>query len=545
MRLWPLVVLLVPCLVGCKDRKNANGDPTSVIARVEKEKQAARKPVLGQRLLEGKAEELRASPDGAVVTVLLEAGKPNVRGVPPTMRQGDLWAVATDGSGAQKLGAGVVNVPGGWLFSPDSKWILFNASWDPQTQSGELYVQDAKRLSADRARLGVRVSYFVPSDDGSQVAYVERGVLHAGKLPDGPFPELAGEVSTAEFSADGRYLYFKRKYSSGGGLYQVDLSKPQPQPLRLIDLVTEYTVLRSGKYVVVNARETPNDPAMQLHVFDVATGKGRKVADDGHRYRISRDGAWLAWRDNSLPPDKGALQIMKLPDGKPRKLGEKVNDFDFSADGKRFVFRDNYKELPLGGADATREDVRLVERVGDLMVVELPEGEPKLVGRAVPNFLFAPKDSTLAFTSRIERPEVTRRLFLYPEGAEAPMPLKDWLYEYQFDGDRLFIRSDCLREGRACELFSIAARPAPDEKPKKEVDSTFAFRFNKQGTAAVIPLAHLTDQTFDLVWHDFGKGEQKSIDQYVEWPAVVLDDSSVAYLVHEKGRVGVYVAKSL
>jgi hypothetical protein len=34
------------------------------------------------------------------------------------------------------------------------------------------------------------------------------------------------------------------------------------------------------------------------------------------------------------------------------------------------------------------------------------------------------------------------------------------------------------------------------------------------------------------------------IDQYVEWPGLLLADGSVAYLVNEKSRAGVYVAKS-
>jgi hypothetical protein len=41
-------------------------------------------------------------------------------------------------------------------------------------------------------------------------------------------------------------------------------------------------------------------------------------------------------------------------------------------------------------------------------------------------------------------------------------------------------------------------------------------------------------------------GEQKTVDQYVEWPALSLgaDGAYVAYLVKEKPRAGVYVAKS-
>lgn len=541
-----LCVSFVVAWCGCKEQKTSTGDPKSVIARVNKEKTAARLPVLGERRLEGAGQELRAAPDGAVLTVLLEAQRPPITGVPPPMRLGALWAVPAQGGKPQKLGNGVTNMPGGWLHTADSRWVLFAAGWDPAQQVGELYVQDAKNLETERQRVSAKVNYFVPSDDGSQLAYIEGGVLHAGKLPAGPFPQLAGEVSTAEFSADGRYLYFKRKFSSAGGLYQVDLKEERPQPKRLVDQVTEYTVLRSGKHVVVSARATPADRTFQLHVFDVATLKTRKIADDAHRYRVSRDGRFLAWRDNVPGPDKGALWLMALPDGKPRQLGANVADFDFSPDGARFVYRDNYVELALGGRDSPMDDKKLVERVGDLYVLEMPDGKPKQLARQCPNFLFAPGGSALAYTARIDRPEVTRRLYLYPVGATEPFPLKDWLYEYQFvaTGDVLYFRSDCLREGRACDLNAIPAKAGKDDKPKKVIEGTFGFRFSADGKKALLAFAHLTDQTFDIALRNLDTGEQKMIDQYVEWPGLLLADGSVAYLVNEKSRAGVYVAKS-
>ncbi|MGV3619190.1 MAG: hypothetical protein ACO1OB_00155 [Archangium sp.] len=547
MTRWTVVVVALVALAGCKEKKNTNGDAKSVIARVKQEKNAARVPVLGTRVLEGEAQDLRAAADGTVVTVLLDAQKPTIQGVPPPMRLGQLWAVSTKGGGAQKLGNGVTNMPGGWMFSPDSRWILFSAGWDPRKQEGELFAQDTLKLDGERVRIAPAVTYYVPSDDGSMVAYVQDGVLHAGKLPNGPFPQLAGDVSTAEFSADGRYLYFKRKFAAAGGLYQVDLKAARPEPVRILDQVTEYTVLRSGKHVVVNARATPADSTLELHVFDVATLKGRKLSDDAQRYRISRDGQFIAWRDSTGGPDKGVLRLSPTAGGEARELGKQVNDFDFSPDGKRFVFRDNYRELALGGRDASREDTKLVERVGDLTLVQMPDGAPVLLARQSPNFLFAPGSSTLAYTARIDRPEVTRRLYLLPEGVEKGIALKDWLYEYQFaqTGDVLYFRSECLREGRACDLNSISTKPAADEKPKKHAESTFSFRLSADGKRALVAIAHLTDLTYDIALRNFETNEQKVIDQYVQWPAILLPTGGVAYLVDEKNRPGVYVANSL
>ena len=90
MRSFQLLLPSLLVIAGCQQQKTSTGDPKSVIARVEKEKRAPRLPVIGERRIEGEGQELRASPDGEVLTVLLEAVKPTTSGVPPPMRLGNL-----------------------------------------------------------------------------------------------------------------------------------------------------------------------------------------------------------------------------------------------------------------------------------------------------------------------------------------------------------------------------------------------------------------------------------------------------------------------
>lgn len=535
-------------LVSCKERSAPRGE--GVRAKVEAEKSAVRLPVLGERRITGSASELRASPDGQVVTALLDAKKPTVEGVPPPARVGDLWAAGALKGEAVKVATGVTNMPGGWLITPDSRWILASASWDASRQVGELVVADARSLGSAVQKVSSRVSYFVPSDDGALLAWVEGGVLSVGALPSGPWRQLAGEVSTAEFSADARYLYFKRRYAAAGGLFQVDLADPSAQPRRMLDQVAEYTVLRNSKSVVLNARVTPADRVFQLHVVDATTLKTRKLADDALRFRVSRDGSYVAWRTSSSrgeQADVGELWLARLPNGLPRKLGDSVKDFDFAPDSARMVYRENYQELLLGGRDAKPGENR-VEKVGDLFLVELPSGKPRLLHRRCPNFLFSADGKALAYTARIETPDVTRRLLLWRSDATEPVVLKDWLYEYQFrpPGEQLYFRADCVREGRACDLLSIRVDAPKDTKPKRELGGVFGVRFSADGARAVLAFAHLTDETFDLAVRNLETGEQQSIDQYVEWPGAILGEKgdAFAYLVHERSRPGVYVAKS-
>lgn len=542
---------LAAALAGCKDSKppaKSGAGPKGVIERVQAEKSAPRLPVLGEKRLAGDPQDLRPSPDGELLTVLLDAKKPPIQGAPPPMRLGDLWAMPAVKGEPVKVATGVTNMPGGWLFSPDSKWLLVAGAWDPTQQLGELYVQDAKNLAAERQRLAARVTYFVPSDDSKQLAFVENGVLHVGPLPAGPFRQVAGEVSTAEFSADGRYVYFRRRFSAAGGLFQVKLDDERGQPKRLLDQVAEYTVLRSGKHVVLNARASPGDRTFQLHVVDVATLEDRKLSDDAVRFRVTPDGSFAAWIANDgAVSELGDLWLAPLVGGKPRKLAEKVKDFEFAPDSKRLVFRANWVELPLGGREAKVGDAKL-ERVGDLHLVDLPDGAPRKLQRLCPNFLFSADGAALAYTARIERPEVTRRLLLLKPGATEPVALKDWLYEYFFrpGTQELYFRADCLREGRACDVLTMPLDAPKDALPKKELEGVFGLKFSKDGSRALVAYAHLTDQTFDLALRNLATGEQKTVDQYVEWPAVSLgpDGAYVAYLVKEKARAGVYVAKS-
>ena len=147
MRCW--IVIVVVIVVGaCKQEPRPSGGG-SVRARVEAEKEAARLPVRGVRRLAGTVQDLRASADGQMLTVLVNAQKPAVEGVPPPMRVGDLWAIPTAGGAPSKVAQGVTNLPGGWLLSPDSRWIIASANWEPTQQYGALRVADTRNLAAD------------------------------------------------------------------------------------------------------------------------------------------------------------------------------------------------------------------------------------------------------------------------------------------------------------------------------------------------------------------------------------------------------------
>ncbi len=531
---------------GCKPKGSSNAAPSPGAQRMS-DTTVVRLPSLGTRKLEGNASELRPSPDGRVVTVLLDGEKPRLEGVPPLMRVGALWVVPTGEGAAVKIANGASNAPGGWLFTSDGRWLLALASYDPTQQAGELLVQDLTQLSVEPSRLGGHVSYFKPSADGKRVAFVEAGVLSEGPLPSGPFRQVAGEVGTAQYSPDGKQLYFRRRSAAGGGVYQVELSAEKATPRRFVDAVGEYVVSEDSKWVVAMARTNPRQVGFELFVADAAKLKAVKIGDDVMRFAISRDGQSLARLElpsavnaaAAAPSDLqvGELWLSKVNEPGSRKVADKVHEFEFTRDSSKLYFRDHYQELGLmGGA--------LVEKVGDLTEVTLPDGAPKLLQRRSPNYELSPDGVTIAYTARIERPEYSRYLYLLKEGGE-PVKLKDWLYDYTFSpgGERLLFRGNCTREGRSCDLLVQDVAKAGTALPRREAEATFNFKLSEDGNRVLTTFAHTHDESFDVSVSNLSTGQRKTLDQFVVQPVhfVAKDGSKVAWIVSERKRAGVYV----
>src|SRR5262249_12403338 len=169
---------------------------------------------LGRALASGDAADLRLTPDRKVATYLTQADKPRLEGVPQQMVIGTLNAVSLQGGASRRLGSGVTNLPGGYLFSPDSRWAVFLSGYNAADRSGELNLLDLRDAADKPHKAGSQVTYMLVSPDSRWLAFVDGGLLKAGPLPEGPFKELAGEVSTTEFTPNSETLLVKRKISA-------------------------------------------------------------------------------------------------------------------------------------------------------------------------------------------------------------------------------------------------------------------------------------------------------------------------------------------
>lgn len=528
-----VAVLLVALLGGCRNKNpSAAGGGSSHGAALGLHKSAIASE--GKLKVPGQASDLRASPDGSVAVALVNGQLPPGEGVPPPMRVGELWAVKAEGEPI-KLGLGVPNTPGGWLFSDDSRFVMFLTSFSVTSQSGALWAQDLSRAS-ERVKLGEEVTYYVASADSANVAFVAKGVLKVGPLPQGPFREVAGEVATAEFSPDGKALYFRRRVVAAGGLFQVVLADDKRPPRKVTDQVGDFELNKDGSRVAYLAREAPSSRSFQLFVADAATLKSTKVAEKVLRFHFSHDGKWLARLEGDDPAQQaGDLWLGPAEGGLGRKLGDKVRDFAFSPDGTKLAFRQKYKEIELVGQQ--------VERVGELMIQPLPDGPRRLIEKRCPNYLFSPDSKVLAYTATVLTPLYSRDLYVLREGDEQAAKIKEWLYEYLFTptSDWLLFRADCTREGRSCWVLSLDVTKS-GQAPVQVVDAAFSFKLSHDGKKVLATYAHTLDGSFDLQAVDLETRRKKPLDGNVKPPVQFLGDGRAVYVIEEKSRAGIYVA---
>jgi hypothetical protein len=484
----------------------------------------------GTLLAPGVAADLRVSPDGQFVTYLLEAKKPRLDGIPPQMLLGELHVVPASGGSPRKVGEGVTNVPGGQLFSKDSRYLLFLNGYNPANQSGVLHVLPLAEPSAEPVKLGDQVTYMLPGPDGQQLAFVDNGVLKLGPLPSGPFKDVGGEVATAQFTPDGKTLFFKRRLVAAGGLAAVSVEKPEA-PRKLGDYVGDYEVSSDGTRVAWQARSEAERGMYDLFIAEVANLKPRKVSTGTKVFAFSKDGKWLARTENGKPEVLGDLFVGPA-DGSPgRKVGERVEEFAFSPDSQALGFLEKYDPSA---------------RAGLMAVVKLPDGATQRVGDRVPNFTWGSDGRYVAFLSRFLKPIYSVDLMLYPVGAEKAEKVHAGVFGYGFTqgNSEVIFRTNCIREGRACDFKALDLAQQTRGEPSTWIQGIFSYKLSGDGKRFLITYARMDSDTYDVGVYDTQSKARKTLDQRVQIPAYFAGqgDSHIVYLVTQGQKPGVYIA---
>jgi hypothetical protein len=526
-----LVALLT--LVGCKKGEDGSAPTQRSAAQGDTVRSAAKGTTVvggqGQLLEAGRAADLRLSPDGQFATYLVNGQKPRLDGIPPQMLLGSLHIVPVAGGKPRVLGDSVTNVPGSLLFSQDSKHLLYVTGYNPASQSGELRVLPLTDAAAEPVSLGTAVSYFLPSPDGAHVAFVDAGKLKLGPLPQGPFRDVADEVSTAQFTPDGKTLFLKRRLSAAGGLAAVAVGGNEP-PRKLADQVGDYQVASDGKRVAYQVRSEAVRGMYDLFLAELPSLKGQRLAVGTKVFGFSPDGQWLARTENGKPEQLGDLYVGPATGGAGRKVGEAVEEMAFAPDSKAVGYLEKYDQP---------------SRAGGLGVAALPDGAPKRVGDRVPNFVWGADSRYVAFLSRFLKPVFSVDLMLYALGQEKAEKVQPGVFGYGFapDNAAVVFRTNCIRNGRACDFKAVDLKEKQAEA-KTWMQGIFSYKISEDGSRVLATYARMDSDTYDVAIYDVKTGARKTLDQGVQVPVAFAgkDDARAVYIIGQGQNPGVYSA---
>lgn len=487
---------------------------------------------LGRPIATGQAMDLRLSPDGKNALFLTEAKRPRLEGVPPKMLVGVLGAVPVAGGNVRRLGAGVTNAPGGWLFSADSRWALFLTGYNAASQSGELEVADLHSPGAPSVKLGSQVTYMLVSPDSKTLAFVSEGGLRVGPMGIGPYQPVSGEVATVQFSLDSRWIFFKRKLAAAGGLFAVRVGGTEA-PRLLGEQVGDYVVSPDSTRVAFARRSEAVRDAYDLYLASLPELRAARVASGSNLFAFSPDGRWLGRTEGQRPGVLGDLVVGPADGLSPQRVAEQVQEFAFAPDSQAIAFLEHYVETA---------------RSGTMGVARVPGGKPIKLGERVPNFGWGQDSKYLAFLTRVFKPLYSIDLMLFDTTAEAPAKVHQGVFGYGFSpkNDFLLFRSNCTREGRACDLLRLDLAK-PKEPAMKILEGIFSFKPSGNGAKLLISYARTDSDTYDVAVLDFAKNDRRTVDRTIQLPATFTDDEgkAIVYVVTDRDRPGVYVADTL
>ena len=482
---------------------------------------------LGKRLAAGPVADLKLTKDGAYATFLRNPRRPAIQGVSPLMALGELGVASLKDGVVRFVGQGVSNRPGSVLFSPDSRWLFFVDGYNAAAEAGTLHTLQLGSAAEAELR-GRAVSFVAVSPTGNAFAFVDGGVLRLTPLQGGSSARaVATDVSTAQFTPDGTLLLVHHRSSAGGALERVPVEGDRPA-VRLGDSVGDWTLSPDGKRVAFAVKSTAVRDGRDLWVAALPDGKPARVVIGTGPFAFSPDGNQLARIERQKASSIGNLVVGPAVGGSGRKIAERVGDFSYAPDGKAVAALANYDEQ---------------QRWGRLTYAPLPEGEPVELGRRVTTWVWSPDNEHLAFNLRVFQPLPSVDLWLYTRGKPSGSAVMANVYGYDFGpGGALYLRSECIREARACTLQRLDPS-IPDGKPTPILEGIFGFRPSEAGNRMLVTYARTDAETYDVAVLNLKSNVRVTLEERILLPALFADPegSKVVYLVSQGERSGLYV----
>lgn len=508
LRILPLVVL---ALASCKGERAApyKGE--------------------GRLLVEGPAREVLAAPGGGAIAWLASPAQAKERGIhaPDHIYLGT--ATFSGGGAPIPMGADVPTLPGAFFFSPTGAHVGALTGWSFQRQSGTLVVGSVEGSSV--RTVASKVSFFAFSKDGRWLGYVADGALRIERVEGGEAAEIAKEVATFELSPDASLVLARKKSMAGGALLLASASAGK-EPQILGDAVSDYHWSPDGVRIAFTAKNEEGGNDLFLSTRE---GQTRKVGTGVPSFVFSPTGRHLAFLgDTSVRKQFGDLFLLEGEAKEATRIGETVTEFAFAPEDGRIAWLDGYDPQSRGG--------RLKWR-------RMEEGaKAEELGADVPSFVWSRDGNNLAFIRRIHQPVFSIDLFLAKLGGEASeaFSIAKGVFGYSFskDSDRLFLRTECIRNGRACELYSVEVAD-PANTIRHIAGGIHTYEPDPGESVLMLTYARMDADAFDLgVIPIDGSAPVRMLDRLVLPGTRLLGgkEPRIAYAVIEKDRLGVYVA---
>jgi hypothetical protein len=485
---------------------------------------------LGKPLVTGLAKHLAPSPDGTALAFLDDCEHPKDKRIPDDIFVCNLELISADGGSPHRVAKGVTSLEVGFQWSADGRALAVLGEWDHAKNSGALYL--ATREAAPR-KLADDVTFYAFDRGSKRLGFVSGGHLQIAAVPVGEGKAVLGpsDVATFEFGpqATDAPLLARQSGTKGGDLWLVSGSG---EARKLTEHSAEYGFSPDGGRVAWTARKDPRGGSNDL--FETATDKlvPTALGEGVQGFAWSKDASTIAFvagvsKDKTI----GDLWVAKHGE-KAEKLAEKVGEYRWAAGAQRLGWIEQFNSQTRSGTVA----------VGGLGV------KPVKFGPHVSNFSLAPDAKRIAYLQRVTAGTFSVDLMLAQaeEGAKAVLVARGGFgFDFSPDAQQLFYRTACVRNGEACELFTIPAAGLPEgAQPKQIAQAIKSFEFLDRSDRLLVTWARKDMVALDVAVYENGK--LTAVDNAVlPGSAVMLkpDLRRAAYLVIDRKRPGVYLAK--
>lgn len=494
---------------------------------------------------DGEVTRVTASPDGKWLAFLGQVERPKELGVPQGVLLG-LLEVASSSPGPvpRPLLGGVTNMPGNFAFSPDSKVLAALKGFRFATHTGTL--EAARVEGGEPVHLADDCANFVFSPDSQHLAWVAGGGAFIGEVDGSHARRLTDGAATLDFARDSKNLLVRRTGTAGGELLLADVATGAVRTLAKD--VGDYVFSPNGADVAYTTHSEELRGGWTLQLLSLKGGAPRTLGEGVVHFVFAPDGAWIAYVSGVSPSHPlGDLYVALGTGAAGVKVGERVENFTFAPDSHALAMLEHFDSN---------------SHAGILTLQKLPPDQrPLPLYRPVMHFEWSPGGNYLAFTAITLKPAPSVDLQLISLASAKPgdpqadgglgwatgaRKVQSGVYNYEFLSEQtLLYRTDCVMEGRACDLFEVPTdKPA---LPARITGGVWRFQVSKDGTRMLVTYPRVDSETVaDLGAINLkGYGGVVGLDKKVEPGASFLDAAGtrVGYGVIEKGRNGVYVAE--